>query len=179
MLVIFVDFRIQDGSTFGRYRSTKSGCCGGDLAENAKRWFVVVVGWCLPSLKLTAKAPENRPSQEETIVFQPSILGAFAVSFREGSCCFVGGYGWDVDVEMFFFLKMSLLKPSLIPAVFGICFVNDLPGVFCRRTWQLDRILFEVFPPQGADIDSSCKSARPSGTCQWNFQGPPIKTPLW
>ena len=28
---------------------------------------------CLPSLKLTAKAPENWPSQKETIVFQPSI----------------------------------------------------------------------------------------------------------
>ncbi len=28
----------------------------------------------LPSLKLIAKTPENRPSQKETIVFQPSIF---------------------------------------------------------------------------------------------------------
>ena len=31
-------------------------------------------------------APENRPSQKETIVFQPSMnSGAFVVSFREGT----------------------------------------------------------------------------------------------
>ena len=30
-------------------------------------------------------APENRPSQKETIVFQPSIFRAY-VSFREGNC---------------------------------------------------------------------------------------------
>ena len=35
----------------------------------------------LPSLKLTAKAPENRPSQKETIVFQPSIFRCY-VSFQ-------------------------------------------------------------------------------------------------
>ena len=39
----------------------------------------------LPSLKLTAKAPENRPSQKETILFQPSIFRCENVSFREGS----------------------------------------------------------------------------------------------
>ena len=39
-------------------------------------------GW-LPSLKLTANAPENRPSQQETIVFQPSIFrGELLVSGR-------------------------------------------------------------------------------------------------
>ena len=37
----------------------------------------------LPSLKLTAKAPENSPSQKETIVFQSSIFRCY-VSFREG-----------------------------------------------------------------------------------------------
>ena len=31
----------------------------------------------IPSLKLTVKAPENRPSQKETIVFQPSIFRGF------------------------------------------------------------------------------------------------------
>ena len=37
----------------------------------------------LPSLKLTAKAPENRPSQKGTIVFQPSIFrGEMFVSGR-------------------------------------------------------------------------------------------------
>ena len=35
------------------------------------------------SLKLTANAPENRVSQKETIVFQPSIFRCY-VSFREG-----------------------------------------------------------------------------------------------
>ena len=30
--------------------------------------------WTLHSLKLTAEAPENGPSQKETIVFQPSIF---------------------------------------------------------------------------------------------------------
>ena len=29
--------------------------------------------------------PENRPSEKETIVFQPSIFGCENVSFREGS----------------------------------------------------------------------------------------------
>ena len=37
----------------------------------------------LPSLKLTAKAHENRPSQKETLVFQPSIFrGELLVSGR-------------------------------------------------------------------------------------------------
>ena len=36
------------------------------------------------SLKLTANAPENRPSEKETIVFQPSIFRCY-VSFREGN----------------------------------------------------------------------------------------------
>ena len=36
------------------------------------------------SLRLTAFAPENRPSQKETIVFQPSIFRCY-VSFREGN----------------------------------------------------------------------------------------------
>ena len=46
----------------------------------------------LPSMKLTAKAPEHRPSQKETIVFQPAILGAncLPVSFRVPGICTIG-----------------------------------------------------------------------------------------
>ena len=42
----------------------------------------------IPSLKLTAKAPENKPfrPQKERIVFQPSIFRCY-VSFREGRQC--------------------------------------------------------------------------------------------
>ncbi len=39
----------------------------------------------LHSLKLTANAPENRPSKKETIVFQPPIFRCENVSLREGS----------------------------------------------------------------------------------------------
>ena len=38
----------------------------------------------MPSLKLTAKAPENRPSQKENSSSNHQFSGAFAVSFREG-----------------------------------------------------------------------------------------------
>ena len=41
-------------------------------------------GGVSPSLKLTAKAHENRVSQRETIIFQPSILRCY-VSFRDGN----------------------------------------------------------------------------------------------
>ncbi len=37
----------------------------------------------LPSLKLTANAPENRPKPNRKVVFQPSIFRGY-VSFREG-----------------------------------------------------------------------------------------------
>ena len=41
------------------------------------------------TLPETNMAPENRPSQKETIVFQPSIFRCKqAVSGREGSLCF-------------------------------------------------------------------------------------------
>ena len=43
----------------------------------------------LHSLKLTANAPENRPSQKETIVFQPSIFRCYA-----SLASFQGGY-WN------------------------------------------------------------------------------------
>ena len=52
------------------------------LGGNPKSRVNVNLGG-LPSLKLTAKAPENGPSQKETIAFQPSIFGCY-VSFREG-----------------------------------------------------------------------------------------------
>ena len=52
----------------------------------------LVLGWTifrskiLHSLKLTAKAPESRSSQKETIVFQLAIFRCkLAISFREGS----------------------------------------------------------------------------------------------
>ncbi len=38
----------------------------------------------LPSLKLTANAPENRPKPNRKVIFQPSILRGGNVSFREG-----------------------------------------------------------------------------------------------
>ena len=38
----------------------------------------------LPSLKLTANAPENRPGPKRKVVFQPSIFRCY-VSFREGT----------------------------------------------------------------------------------------------
>ena len=38
----------------------------------------------LPSLKLTAKAPENRPHPKRKLTFQPSIFRCENVSFREG-----------------------------------------------------------------------------------------------
>ena len=38
----------------------------------------------IPSLKLTANAPENRSPQKERIVFQPSIFRCY-VSFRESN----------------------------------------------------------------------------------------------
>ena len=38
----------------------------------------------LPSLKLIAKAPENRPKPNRRVVFQPSIFRGY-VSFREGN----------------------------------------------------------------------------------------------
>ena len=44
-------------------------------------------GWKLeiPSVKLTAKAPENMASQKETIVFQPSIFrGELLAAADEG-----------------------------------------------------------------------------------------------
>ena len=44
----------------------------------------IVKAAIIHSLKLTAKAPENRPSQKETIVFQPSIFRCENVNFREG-----------------------------------------------------------------------------------------------
>ena len=39
----------------------------------------------LLSLKLTSKAPENRPSQKETIVFQPSIFRCYVCFRKVGS----------------------------------------------------------------------------------------------
>ena len=49
----------------------------------------------LHSLKLTAKAPENRAElpQKETIVFQPSIFRCENVSFREGNPFFEEWHG--------------------------------------------------------------------------------------
>ncbi len=35
----------------------------------------------VPSLKLTAKAPENRPSQKERIIFQPTIFRCELLAF--------------------------------------------------------------------------------------------------
>jgi len=37
------------------------------------------------SLKLTAKAPENRQGPKRKLVFQPSIFRGENVSFREGT----------------------------------------------------------------------------------------------
>ena len=48
------------------------------------------------SVKQTAKAPENRPSQKETIVFQPSMFGCH-VSFR---------------MDIFFGKKTTHFRPS-------------------------------------------------------------------
>ena len=42
----------------------------------------MIVGGRLPSLKLTAKASENRPGPKRKLVFQPSIFQV-NVSFRE------------------------------------------------------------------------------------------------
>ena len=45
-----------------------------------------VFGWLLPSLKLTANAPENRPSKKRKChLNQPSIFRCGKVSFREGN----------------------------------------------------------------------------------------------
>ncbi len=53
-------------------------------------------------------APENRPSQKETIVFQPSIFRAY-VSFREGNCLtFFWPWSFDVLVTHITFLCTML-----------------------------------------------------------------------
>ena len=47
----------------------------------------------IPSLELTAKAPETRPSKEESVVSQPSIFSGY-VSFREGKWPKINGFHW-------------------------------------------------------------------------------------
>ncbi len=47
----------------------------------------------LPSLKLTAKAPENRPKPNRKVVFQPSIFRGY-VSFREGNLILIRRHGY-------------------------------------------------------------------------------------
>ena len=71
----------------------------------------------VPSLKETAKAPENRPFQKETIVFQPSIFGCY-VSFREGICLF---FFWGV-------LNTSVSLKLFWTEVFS--------GIFWKEIWS-------------------------------------------
>ena len=54
-------------------------------------------GGSIPSLKLTANAPENRSSQKETIVFQPSIFRCENVSFRE--CMAKCLKSWNIELH--------------------------------------------------------------------------------
>ncbi len=50
--------------------------------QEPKPWIY----WCsLPSLKLTAKAPENRTLEKEIPIGKPPIFRGVLVSFREGS----------------------------------------------------------------------------------------------
>ena len=75
----------------------------------------------LPSLKLTANAPENRPSQKETIVFQPSIFrGEMLVSGRVVT-------------------KFEVGCPTKMSAICTL----DLAGVLCAN-WLY---CFEFYPP--------------------------------
>ena len=75
-----------------------------------KRYMVV-----LPSLKLTAKVPENSPSQKETIVFQPSIFkGELLVSGRVDNLWV--GHDWDIPFlgGIWFGYAMDLFKLWLV-----------------------------------------------------------------
>ena len=48
--------------------------------------MTVICRWGLPSLKLTAKAPENGWLEDKPFLLGPGLFsGAFAVSFREGT----------------------------------------------------------------------------------------------
>ncbi len=49
-------------------------------------FVTVICRWGLPSLKLTAKAPENGWLEDKPFLLGPGLFsGAFAVSFREGT----------------------------------------------------------------------------------------------
>ena len=75
------------------------------------RWLGILnmAHFGVPSLKLTIFSPENRPSQKERIVFQPSIFRGY-VSFREGIYVkFLGCKPFILDQNQgFFSLGMNM-----------------------------------------------------------------------
>ena len=60
-------------------------------------------GGCLPSLKLTSKAPENEWLEDDPFLLGFGLFsGAFAVSFRE---CF-HDFGWELPEVMKFLTNL-------------------------------------------------------------------------
>ena len=63
-----------------------------DLFEHYEWYIHIFLGVKRVTLPKTNIAPENRPWEKETIVFQPSIFRCENVSFRVGICLL---YCWD------------------------------------------------------------------------------------
>ena len=98
----------------------------------------------LHSLKLTAKAPENRPSQKEMILFQPSIFRGEHVSFRgrvfpekvlrsTHQCCLGSFSMWLAVLRSRGLLKVYMCNLIVLWKLYGFLFSNLHPE---KLTWN-------------------------------------------
>ena len=110
---------------------------------------VVITLLAVHSLKLTANCPENRPSQKETIVFQPSISRGY-VSFREGIYRLytrrkkaLPSFGGYVIPATYYQNQNNLLIQGIYRGIAGWCWFNV--AFILRRSW-LGRVAHHWVP---------------------------------
>ena len=123
--------------------------------------------WMIPSLKLTAKAPENKPFQKDHFISQPLIFrGELLVSGREAprnlangispqKCCFGKGYFWrQLCVWLEVIWELTVLSLGLSP---DFCYPRNhdiLRGCSTRNQPILHGNL-RRFPHEAQHIESS------------------------
>ncbi len=122
-------------------------CCLVDILVISYLLRTVVFSYNLPSLKLTAKAPENGWLEDDPFLLGPGLFaGAFAASFRECSCCswcfmYVLGDAWQFIIHLGDLYDVTICHPEKG----RLCWGNptskmktfELGKLESNRTWKM------------------------------------------